>query len=65
MLKKKSPKVLWDHCLELESAVRSHTANRSFELNREVPQTHMTRETADLPEFAEFEWYEWVMFREN
>ena len=65
MPKKKSPKVLWDDCLELESAVRSHIVNGSFELNGEVPQTHMTGETADLSEFPEFESYEWVMFRDN
>ena len=52
MLKKKIPKVLWDHCLELESAVISHTMNGSFELNGQVPQTHMTRETVDLSEFS-------------
>ena len=39
--------------------------NGSFELNGQVPQTHMTRETVDLSEFSEFTWYEWVMFRDN
>ena len=65
MLKKKIPKVLWDHCIELESAVIPHTVNGSFELNGKVTQTQMTGETADLSEFEEFEWYEWVMFRDN
>ena len=54
MLKKKGLKVLWYHCLELESAVRSHNVNGNFELNGQVPQTHMTGETADLSGFAEF-----------
>ena len=65
ILKKKIPKVLWDHCIELESAVRPHTLNGSFELNGQVPKTHMNRKTADFLEFADFEWYEWLMFRDN
>ena len=63
MMNNKSPKVLWDHCLEFELSFRSHTVNGIFELNGEVPQTHMTGGTEDLSEFAEFEWYDWVMFR--
>ena len=49
----------------MELAGRSHTANGSFELHGQVPQNHMTGETADLSEFALFKRYEWVIFRDN
>ena len=65
MLKQRSPKVLWDHCLVLESMIRSHTANGSLVLEGQVPETYMTGETADVSEFAEFEWYQWVRFRDT
>ena len=37
MVRKKSPARLWDHCLELEGYIRSHTAIDSFELQGQVP----------------------------
>ena len=57
-----SPKVLWDHCLELEALIRSNTALRHYELNGEVPETIMSGQTADISPFAEVGWYTWVMF---
>ena len=57
-----SPKALWDHCLELEALIRSHTALRPYELNGEVPETIMSGQTADISPLAELAWYEWVKF---
>ena len=37
-----SPKVLWDHCIELMSLIRSHTAHTSYDIQGEVPETIMT-----------------------
>ena len=37
IIKKQSPKKLWDHCLELESLIGSHTAHDHFPINGEVP----------------------------
>jgi hypothetical protein len=38
MMKQRSPKKLWDDCLELESYIRSNTAHDIFMLNGEVPE---------------------------
>ena len=65
MLKTHSPKPVWDHCLELQAFIKSHTAGTSFGLNGETPETMLTRETADISEFAQFGWYDWVKFRDT
>ena len=62
MISAGSPKVLWDHCLELESRVRSCTAHDLYMLDGEVPETVMKGHTADISQICEFAWYEWVMF---
>ena len=61
MIKTGTPKRLWDHCIELEAMIRSHTANSHFALQGEVPETIMTGQTADISNLCEYEWYEWVM----
>ena len=60
-----SPIRLWDHCLELESFIRSHTAHDIFKLDGRVPETIVSGETADISPFCEFGWWDWVMFRDN
>jgi hypothetical protein len=65
MLKKHSPKRLWDDSLELQGYIASHTAGNSFGLNGETPETWLSGETADISEFAEFGWYDWVKFRDT
>jgi len=62
MTKSGSPKKLWDHCLELEGLIRSHTALDIYKLNGEVPETVMTGDTADISIIAEHAWYEWIKF---
>ena len=62
MTKSGSPKKLWDHCLELEGLIRSHTALDIYKLNGEVPETIMTGDTADISIIAEHAWYDWVKF---
>jgi hypothetical protein len=63
MLSSKAPKPLWDGCLELESFIRSHTAHDIFGLKGEVPETVVSDKTADISEFAEYTWYQWIKFR--
>ena len=58
MIKRRSPKKLWDDCLELEGYIRSNTAHDIFMLNGEVPETIMLGETSDISQFCEFEWYD-------
>lgn len=65
MMKTGSPKVLWDHCIELEALVRSNTSNDIYMTYGEVPETVMTGSTADISHICEFAWYDWVMFRDN
>lgn len=62
MAAKKSPAGLWDHCLELEAFIRSHTALDHYELNGEVPETLLSGQTADISPFVECGWYDWVKF---
>ena len=39
--KMKSPKVLWDDCLDLEAYIRSNTALDIFELDRMNPESNI------------------------
>ena len=64
MVKMNSPKVLWDHCLEFESLIRSNTAHDIFELAGQVPETVMSGETSDISQLCELGWYEWSKFRD-
>ena len=54
MIKKQSPKKLWDHCLELESLICSHTAHDHFPLNGEVPETLMKGTGDDISNISEY-----------
>jgi hypothetical protein len=65
MIRTRSPKVLWDHCIELEALIKSHSVNTIYETNGQVPETLMTGTTADISHISEFGWYDWVMFRDN
>ena len=60
MLKAKSPKKLWDYCLELECYIRSNTAHDIFDLQGEVPETIISGDTSDITLWAEYGWYDWV-----
>ena len=62
MLKSGCPKPLWDHCIELEALIRSHTALDIYGLEGQVPETVMSGQTGDISSLCEFEWFEWVMF---
>jgi hypothetical protein len=48
MIKTGSPRVLWDHCIELEVLIRSSTSNNIYMTNGKVPETIMTRSTIDI-----------------
>ncbi len=65
MIKTGSPRVLWDHCIELEALIRSLTSNNIYMTNSEVPETILTGSTADISHICEFGWYDWVMFWDN
>ncbi len=65
MIKTGSPRVLWDHCIELEVLIRSSTSNNVYMTNGKVPETIMTGSTANISHICEFGWYDWGMFRDN
>ncbi len=49
MIKTGSPRVLWDHCIELEALICSSTSNNVYMTNGKVPETIMTGSTANMP----------------
>ena len=48
-----------------QSHIRSFTAHDIYSLQGEVPETLVSGETPDISEFASFQWYEWVKFRDQ
>jgi hypothetical protein len=60
MVAAKSPKRLWDDCMELEAEIKSHTALTGYHHQGEVPATLLTGETSDISRIAEFGWYQWI-----
>ena len=65
MAKLSSPAKLWDHCLELEAYIRSHTALDKYKLQGQVPQTIVLGQTMDISPFIEHPFYAWVKFWDN
>ena len=57
MLKRNVPKKLWDHCLELESIIRSATTLPRFDLDHKTPEAKMHGMSADISEICGFEFY--------
>ena len=65
MLKRNVPKKLWDHCIDLESRIRSATTLPRFDLDHQTPEAKMNGISADISDICEFEFYEWVMFNDS
>ena len=63
MVKTRSPRRLWDHCLELALLVRFHTAHDMYQLQGQVPETIMMGQTADILFICKFNWYSWASFQ--
>ena len=57
MIKSGSPKALWDHCIDLEELIRSHTALNIYGLECQVPEMVMYGKTGDISILCEFEWF--------
>jgi Reverse transcriptase (RNA-dependent DNA polymerase) len=60
MIATKAPEGLWDHCFQLMSEIRSHTALNLMRLGGETPTTYLTGETADISHLCQFGWYDYV-----
>jgi hypothetical protein len=65
MIRAKVPKRLWDECLEMESYICSNTYNGHSSLKGETPETVMSGEAADISEFAEHAFYDWIKFQDT
>ena len=59
------PNHLWNHCIELQDLIHSHTAHSNYELDVEVPETCITGQKADISNIYEYYCYKWVMFRDQ
>jgi hypothetical protein len=62
MLTSLAPRVLWDHCLELQAEIRLHTALELMQLSGDVPLTLLMSDTPDISNLCQFAWYEPVWF---
>ncbi len=62
MLTSGAPHCLWDNCLELEMYICSHSVNSVYCLDGEVHEMYMSGETADISQFCELAWYNWIMY---
>jgi hypothetical protein len=65
MLRSGCPKQLWDDCIIRESYVISHTSLDIFGLEVQVPEIKFKGENVDISTIAEYDWYEWVKFRDT
>jgi len=63
MRKTRAPECLWDYCIELCARIRSATALDLPMLDGETGETHLTGDTKDISNLAEFSWYEWVWYQ--
>ena len=60
MMRILSPAKLWDHFIELEALIPSHTYLDIYDLQGEVPETPLYGQTADISPFVEHGWYDFV-----
>ena len=65
MLKRNEPKKIWDHCLDLESRIRSAITLPCFDLDHKTPEAKIYGMSSDISDICEFEFYEWVMFNDS
>ncbi len=63
MFTSNAPWRLWDDCIELEAYIRSHSTNNVYHLDDNVTKTYMSQETADISQFCELAWNNWIMYR--
>jgi phage pi2 protein 07 len=58
-------KRFWDDCIIREAYVRSHTSLYIYGLEVQVPESKIKIETVDFSAIEEYDWYEWVKFRDT
>jgi hypothetical protein len=65
ILRSGCPKKLWNDCIIRESYVMSHNSLDIYGLEGQVPERKINIETVDISTIAEYDWYEWVKFRDT
>jgi hypothetical protein len=65
MLRSGCPILFWDDCIIIEAYVRSHTSMDIFGLEGQIPEIKVKGETVDIFTISEYDWYEWVEFRDT
>ena len=65
MVRAGAPKPFWADAIEFEAYVQSHTCWPIYELQGETPETVVSGETADISQFCELSFYEWIVFRDE
>ena len=59
------PMRLWDYCVERRARVNNMTSRDSFKLQGSNPHTTVTGDQGDISNLCQFDWYEWVHYRNN
>ena len=62
MVRAGAPKPFWADAIEWEAYIQSNTAWDIYQLQGETPETVLSGETANISQFCELSFYEWVMF---
>ena len=65
MIRKRVPKELWDYGLRWVSETSSLTHTTAGGLDGCIPITQVTGETADISEYLDFGFYDYVWFKDN
>ena len=65
MSKRRVPKRLWDYGIVWVCETMSLTANSSFALAGRTPIEQVTGETPDISEYLDFEFYDWIWYKDN
>ncbi len=50
-----------DDCLRLESHICLHSVNSVYYLYGKVPDMYIFNETADISQFCDLVWYDWII----
>ena len=60
-----SPMKLWCYCLERYEKINNKLAKDTFQLHGQTPEFLATGVASDISDVCEYDWYEWVYFRDR
>ena len=60
-----SPIRLWDYCAERRARIMNLTAGTLFQQNGQTPYFHVFHEEGDISNLCQYDWYEWVYYKED